>query len=338
MKDEKKEKRPFVFYDDYGNVIFNYPKIIKTAIFCGIVLVLLIVGRPFKIVGATERGIRYLFGAPDSVTLEPGINFHVPFVGKIKTWSISPNKLAINIPISDAGAISKDNQIIGVRVVVYWNYDESRIYDIAIGYSEKAIENLVASEVNSSTKTVIGSYTIFDLADNQSTIGDRVAQSISSKLASRPIRISQVNISNFEWSKDFDAQINATMKTAQQVKEAEQRANIAEQESKREIIESQARALANIAAAEGRLKTAELEAKAVEAKAEGDKNAKIAEGEGIQRYNQMVAQNLSVEIRLRELEIELEKAKRWDGRQVPTYVPLSPNGGIVTLPPAREFY
>ena len=312
------------------------PRLVKLGIGLFLLILILFLCWPVKVVKATERGIKYTFGKPDSSVLLPGIHARIPFAQSVKTWSIVPSKLAIDIPINDSGAISKDNQIIGARLVVYWQYDEDRIYDIATGYSEKAIHDLLASDANSSIKTVIGSYTIFDLADNQSIIGDRVTQLIRTHLATRPIKITQINISNFDWSKEFDAQINATMKAAQQVREAEQRANIAEQESRRQVIESQAKAQAEIAAAEGRLKTAELEAQARITRAAGERDAKIAEGEGIQRYNYLVAQNLNVEIRLRELEIELEKAKRWDGRQVPTYVPLTPSGAIVTLPSAQQ--
>jgi regulator of protease activity HflC (stomatin/prohibitin superfamily) len=253
-------------------------------------------------------------------------------IGSIKTWSIVPNKLAIDIPINNSGAISKDNQIIGVRLVVYWQYDEDKIYDIATQYSEKAIEQLLASEANSSIKTVIGTYTIFDLAANQTVIGDKVNELIQFHIVNRPIKIVQINISNFDWSSDFDKQINATMEAAQKVRQAEQLANIAEQENRRLAIEAEALAKAQIAKATGDLKEAELNAQAVIVRANAEREAKIAEGEGIQEYNNLITKNLQTEIRIRELEIQLERAKRWNGVEVPAYLPLNPAGGVVTLP------
>jgi regulator of protease activity HflC (stomatin/prohibitin superfamily) len=215
---------------------------------------------------------------------------------------------------------------------VYWQYDEDQIYTIATRYSEKSIENLLASEANSAIKTVIGTYTIFDLAANQSVIGDKVLQLIQSHIKDIPIQITQLNISNFDWSPDFDKQINATMEAAQRVRQAEQQANIAEQENRRLAIEAEAKAKAQIAKAEGDLREAELNSQARIVRANAERDAKIAEGEGVRQYNQLIAQNLQTEIRLRELEIELERAKRWNGVEVPTYLPLNPAGGIVTLP------
>ena len=306
--------------------------LIKSAVIALVVIAVLIVFNPASCVGATERGIRYAFSKPSDEILLPGIHFHVPLAGSVKTWSIVPAKLAIDIPIDSAGAISKDNQIIGVRLVVYWQYDEENIYTIATQYSEKSIENILASEANSAIKTVIGTYTIFDLAANQSVIGDKVLQLIQSHVSSRPIKITQLNISNFDWSPDFDKQINATMEAAQRVRQAEQQANIAEQENRRLAIEAEAKAKAQVAKAEGDLKEAELNAQARIVRANAEREAKIAEGEGVRQYNQLIAQNLQTEIRLRELEIELERARRWNGVEVATYLPLNPAGGVVTLP------
>jgi regulator of protease activity HflC (stomatin/prohibitin superfamily) len=178
----------------------QFRKLIKSAITALIAVVLVIVFNPASCVGATERGIRYTFNKPSEEILTPGVHLHVPLAGSIKTWSIVPNKLAIDIPIDSAGAISKDNQIIGVRLVVYWQYDEEDIYAIATRYSEKSIENLLASEANSAIKTIIGTYTIFDLAANQSVIGDKVSQLIQTHVKERPVEITQLNISNFDWS------------------------------------------------------------------------------------------------------------------------------------------
>jgi regulator of protease activity HflC (stomatin/prohibitin superfamily) len=320
--------------DRHGNTdrVLNTPKIMKLAISIAVAIIVLVVIWPFSIVNANERGIRYTFGEAQNTVLEPGVHLHAPIVGKIKTWKIVPNKLAIDIDIGSAGAISKDNQIIGTRLVMYWNYDAARIYDVATKYDDKAIENLLASSANSSIKSVIGRYTIFDLAANQETIGNAAAQLVKTQVTGYPVEITQLNISNFDWSSEFDQQIQATMNAAQQVRQAEQKANIAEQENRRLLIESEAKAKADIAASEGRLEVAKNDAETLREKANGERDAQISKGEGVQKYNSLVAQNLSIEIRLKELEIEKIRAEKWNGKQVPDYVPLNPAGGIVTLP------
>jgi regulator of protease activity HflC (stomatin/prohibitin superfamily) len=329
-------KKGFIYHvkDEFGdNVVrLNTPKIIRLACLVLGLAIIVFVGWPFSIINANERGIQYIFGEAMNEVLEPGIHAHAPVVGKIKTWKIVPNKLAIDIPIDNGGAISKDNQIIGARLIVYWNYDPERIYEAATKYTDQSIENMLASQANASIKTVIGSYTIFDLAANQETIGTKVLASMNTQTISYPILLTQLNISNFDWSSEFDQQIQATMNAAQQVKQAEQKANIAEQENRRLAIEAEAQAKASIAQAEGRLRTAELDSQAAVAKANGERDAAIARATGEAESYRLMQTTLQTQIRIRELDIEFERAKRWNGVEVPTYLPLTPAGGIVTLP------
>jgi len=334
MSDSGKEKKGIFYKDSDGDTQIIWPRFIGRIIIPVFLLIVFFVlgGCPVSFVGASQRGIRYLFGAAQEEVLEPGLQFKTPIFGRIRTWSLEPQKLSIDISIGDDGAISKDNQTIGIRMVAFWQYDADKLYTVATTYPGKSLENLIASQTNASTKTIIGRYTIFDLASMQAQIGNEILEIINSQLRNYPVSLTQLNISNFDWSLEFDKQITATMEAAQRVRQAEQNANIAEQEQRKLAIEAEAQSRAKIATAEGDLKRAELDAQSLMVKAEAEKNAQIARGEGISRYNQLIAQNLQTEIRLRELDIELEKAKRWDGRQVPNYVPLSPNGGIVTLP------
>ena len=111
----------------------------------------------------------------------------------------------------------------------------------------------------------------------------------------------------------------------QEVKKAEQDLKLAEQQAQKQVKEAEAKKAA-----------AEQEAEAELIKAQKAAEAKRVEADALAYYNAKVAQNYQVEIRLKELEIQLERAKRWDGRQVPEYVPLTAAGGIVNLPAARE--
>ena len=76
---------------------------------------------------------------------------------------------------------------------------------------------------------------------------------------------------------------------------------------------------------------AEQTAEAELIKAQKAAEAKRVEADALAYYNEKVAQNYQVETRLKELEIQLERAKRWDGREVPNYLPITAGGTIVDL-------
>lgn len=298
---------------------FDVKKLLKIVIPILVVILLVSFFNPITCVGASERGVRFKFGAAEDVVLQPGINYHVPIIGRISTWSIKPHTYDVNIPITDRGAISADNQIIGVEGKIVWNFDETKIVTIAKQYPNQAdLEEIIKNTSYAAIKSVIGKYTIFRLAESQTAISGEAFQNLKTMLSQYPIVITQFNVTNFDWSPEFDTQINATMQAAQQVRQAEQQANITEQQSRQRVIEADANAKAMESEANGRLIAARLNAE-----------AKIVEGEALAAYNASVAQNLSVQTRLKELEIELERAKRWNGKEVPDSAYIVPGTGAV---------
>jgi len=286
----------------------------------GVTLLIVAIGA-FTIIGPTDRGILHTLGKPSQEVLTPGLQFKLPLVQRIKKWTVVPKLYRVNVGIGDDGAITKDNQVIGATIRLQYAYDEARLYEAATKFDRSTIERGIEALSVASLKAVIGNYTIFDVAVNQDTIVRQVGSRIKDNIGQYPIIISQITLENFDWSDNFDKQIQETMAAAQKVKRAEQEANIAEQENKKKKIVAEATAQAAIAEAEGRYKAAELDAK-----------AEIERARGKSEANRMLQQNLAVEIKIRELDIEKLRAERWDGRQIPTYLPLNPAGGVVTLP------
>ena len=55
----------------------------------------------------------------------------MPFIEKIDKYSIEPNQLNMVIEPAVNGALTKDNQTIGLTMRIVWKYDEDKIVDIA---------------------------------------------------------------------------------------------------------------------------------------------------------------------------------------------------------------
>ncbi|MDR0644004.1 MAG: hypothetical protein LBG05_03675 [Treponema sp.] len=303
-------------------VHFLLGKVFKTAAIIIVLVLVIFIFNPITIIGASSRGVRLFLGAAEDKTLQPGVQFHAPLVGKIKVYSIQPKQVDVKIPVGANGAISKDNQTLGLFGMVFWAFDETRIPEIAKGYSEDGLRQIINDNVAVSLKTVIGSYSIFDIANHQDEIGKQAFTYLTEKTAQYPVKIIQLNISNWDWSEQFDAQIEETMKISQQVRKAEQELLVVEQETQRQIKEANAKRDAQIALAEGEKRKIELEAEARLIAAQKDAEAKIAEGQGIAEYNRLVAVNQAIEMRLRELEIQKIRAEKWDGREIPETVPF----------------
>lgn len=293
-----------------------------------VVLAFIFVLSAITCVKETDRGIMYTLGAAKASSaddiVQPGFHLRIPFGQSIKKWSIKPRSYDVEIDIANRGAISKDNQIIGMSGKVVWAFDPVKIHIIAREYpSTDDLIEIIKNTCYAASKEVIGKYTIFDLAANQATIQNAINENLVTQLGRYPIKVTQFNLTNFDWSKDFDQQIQATMNAAQQVRQAEQQANISEQQNRKQLIEAEAAAAASIAKAEGELKTAQIKAEAAK-----------AEAEGIAEANRIKAAPTAMEYQrlLWDYEVKMERAKHLaPGVEVPQYIPLAPNGSAAVI-------
>ena len=301
---------------------------IKRLIATGVVLVAIVVVcvNSCTVVSPNERGVKVTLGQVEGDVIQPGMKFHAPFITRIRKFRLEPKTYEVSFSCGSDGAITKDMQTVGSTVAVRYIYDEKRIMDIVTRYqNDQVIQGAMRDNVKASLKETVGQYSIYALVEKQNEVTSKVAQAMLTRMADYPIDISQTTITNWDWSDDFDKQIKETANRAQEVKKAEQDLKLAEQNAQKQVKEAEAKKAA-----------IEQEAEAALIKAQKEAEAKKVEADALAYYNSKVAQNYQVEIKLKELEIELEKAKKWDGRQVPEYVPLTAAGGIVNLPNAKD--
>ena len=272
-----------------------------------IVLAIITMINSCSIVQQRERGVKYVLGKVVGNVIQPGVTLHAPSV-------------------DNGGAITKDMQTVGTSVTVKYAYDESRIMDIATRYGDSVVESAMKSNIIASVKEVVGQYSIYELVEKQAEVTEKVAKSILARMHDYPITISQTTITNWDWSDDFDRQIKETANRTQQVKQAEQEANIAAANAQKLVRE-----------AEAKKQAMQLDAEAQLIKAENEAKAKKAEADGIAYYNSKVAQNMAVQQQQWKHEEQMAYYEKWNGTLVPQYVPLTAAGGIVNIPlPAQN--
>lgn len=284
----------------------------------GVLIFLMVAVNPFVIVGPTERGVKINLGQVIEEVLPPGVHFKTPFAEEIRTYSVVPVEIDYQILVGNDGAITKDNQTIGAQVILYYTYKADQIITLAKNYTRESLESIIGSSLKSAVKSVLGRYTIFDVAANQDKIRGEVFEEMKTYTASYPVIISQINLTNFDWADSFDRQIEETMIQAQKVQQTQQELQVAELESQKQVKQAQSARDAAIAQAEGEKQAAILRAE-----------AKAAEGDGVRRYNASIAANSALELRRLELEIEKIRAEKWDGRQVPETQVVVPGFGTI---------
>ena len=294
--------------------------IVKKIVIIAAAILLALICNPVSCVNASERGLKFRFGEVQNKVYNPGIVTHIPFIEEVKTYSIVPNKELVSIDVGKDGAITTDNQTVGTKFEVYWRLDEARLLEYAKSYSTERLAEIISMNTKSAIKTVIGSYTIFDLAAKQQETTGKVAKLILDNTAKYPVIIVDVKNTNYDWSDDFDEAIKTTQKLKQEVLQKEQDVSKQTLEYQKQVAEAEAQKKVVIANAEGQLEAAKLA-----------KEAKIAEGEGIKRYNELVAVNWNIELKKMELDIEKTRVEKWDGHYVSNnnYGPIPVQSGTI---------
>jgi regulator of protease activity HflC (stomatin/prohibitin superfamily) len=296
----------------------NYVKWIVISLIAFILLALL---NPFYKVSANEKGLLFNWGAVSDRIIEPGLHTKVPFMQKVKKISIQPIQLDQNVPVGGSGAITKDNQTIGSDMTIFYKFKPDQLPMMYSQYGTQKIGDIIGQTLKESFKAEIGNYTIFELATMQDQVRGNVFKRLQEKLINYPIEVTELQIINYDWSDDFDAQIKETMNRSQQVKQKEQEKLMAEQEAQKGVVQATAQKQIAITVAEGEKAAAQLNA-----------DAKALEGEGIKKYNQSVAVNWDIELKKMELEIAKIKAEKWNGVFVPNNmygpIPVNTTGGI----------
>lgn len=269
----------------------------------------------YAVIDPNERGIDVKLGQMQDEIIQPGLHWRTPFITETRKFRLEPKTYEVSFSVGADGAITKDMQTVGATVAVRYVYDETRIKDIVTLYAkDSVIENAMKDNVKASLKETTGKYSIYDLVAHQNEITTEVANAMLTRMSNYPIAINQTTITNWDWSDDFDRQIKETANRTQQVKQAEQEANIAAAQAQKLVKE-----------AEAKKQAAELDAQAEIARANGLAESKKIKADAQAYENQKIAQNLDVMKAQWDYEISKIRASKFNGVEVSNQSVYVPN-------------
>ena len=299
----------------------DMPKLITLGVRVVAAILLILALNPLVIVRSGYHGLKFTFGSVQKKELTPGINIRIPIIQEVKSIDIRPQQENMTIEVGTNGALTKDNQTVGSTMTFFFKYKPGELALMWQSFGSDQIAQIVSKSAAEAFKSVIGKYEIFDVPTKQTQIRNEVMKLVIERLANYPVDFTDLQILNYDWSESFDLQISQTMERAQKVKQATQDLLITEQNAQKQVKEAEAAKLATIAQAEGEKAAAILLAE-----------AKMAEGEGIRKYNESIEKNKALELEFRRLEIEKIKAGLWDGAYVPNNmygpIPVNTQGGV----------
>lgn len=241
----------------------------------------------FMSVKSVPQGMEYTverFGKYTN-TLTPGLNIIMPIIDRIGR-KLNMMEQVLDVPSQEV--ITKDNAMVRVDGVVFYQVMDAAKAAYEITYLDMAIINLVMTNI----RTVMGSMDLDELLSRRDEINARLLGVVDDATSPWGIKVTRIEIKDIAPPKDLVDSMARQMKA-----EREKRAQILEAEGMRqaEILKAEGLKQGAILDAEGRKEAAFRDAEARERLAEAEARATtmvseaIAKGD-VQAINYFVAQ------------------------------------------------
>lgn len=224
-------------------------KIIKKVV-VGIIsiIALLILISSFVIVQSGTRGVVLTWGAFHGTIFEPGFHFKFPLAQSVIKLNVQTNK----IEVERSEAYSHDLQVVDIHSVINYNLDPQAVGTVFAQYGLEFEGKVLTPNLEASVKQTIAKYTAEELLSKRSEVQDEIQNALKSSVPS-PFIITKYALVNEQFSKDFEAAIEAKQVAQQDAEKA-----------KNELTKAQIDAESRIATAKGEAEAIKIQAEAIQ--------------------------------------------------------------------------
>lgn len=277
------------FFDEHGN-----PRIVR-AVSTGVVVIALltIIMSSFGIVPTGYRGVMTRFGKIVGIAPE-GLAIFPPWE-RLNVFNVR----AETSKVEKAEGGTSDQQPVHVSLTVRYSVLPDKVSEVFEQYSRNGdLSSYVETATLETFKAVTARYTAPDLTLKRSNVSADITALLREKLFLYGAKVINVDMTDFAFSKEYMAAINAKTTEEQKKLAAVNKVLTVEAEQRAKVV------------------TAEAERDAAKATADGQayavREAARAQAEALRIQNAALRENKDV-LELRRIEVEMTKAQRWDG-------------------------
>ena len=258
-----------------------------------VVLIVLVMFWPLRTVPTGSRGVITVGGAIRGIENE-GFLLLAPWQ-RLDIFNIRAEQADIN----DAEGPTFDQQPVKASLTVRYSISPDKVAEVFEKYSHDGnLNNYVQTATQEVFKAVTVKYTAPDLIAKRAQVSSDISSALKTKLALYGAQVINIDMRNFAFSPSYMAAINEKVTQEQLRQAADNKLKTVEAEQKQKVA------------------IAEAEATALKAKADGEAYANLtvakAQAEALRAQNSALTQSKEV-LELRRIEVEMEKAKKWDG-------------------------
>ena len=176
------------------------------------ILVIVTLLNIFTTVPTGNVGVKTRFGKVQEDVIQEGLNVKSPFIEKIVLIDCKTKK----IELATEGS-TKDMQTVSVTIAVNYNVNKSvanRLYrDVGVDY--EAI--LITPAVHESIKSAMAQYTAEELITKRAEVSNKIQETLINKITERGFEITEFNLTNIDFSEEYDRAIETKAVKQQEV-------------------------------------------------------------------------------------------------------------------------
>ncbi|MCW1359874.1 prohibitin family protein [Campylobacter sp. US33a] len=228
-----------------------------------IIVLFLVLAKPFAIINEGEMGIKVTTGSYDPKPLKSGLHFFVPIIQKIiivdtrqrqmtytsqdSTSSIQTGAGIINK--SSISVLDKKGLTVLVNITIKYNLNPEQVSNTIANWNLNWEDKIIDPTVRNVVQSVIGQYTAETLPANRNAIADLIREEVTknvSSLVNKPVFLQSVELREIILPARVKEQIELVQIAQQEAVRAQQealrKAILAEGEANATIINSKAKA------------------------------------------------------------------------------------------------
>ena len=248
---------------------------------------------PLRTVPTGHRGVVTIGGSIRSIQNE-GFVLLAPWE-KLNIFNIRSEAA----DIKDAEGPTFDQQPVKASLTVRYSISPDKVGEVFERFSHDGnLDSYVQTATQEVFKAVSVKYTAPELVAKRATVSTDITAALKVKLAVYGAQVINIDMTNFAFSPSYMAAINEKTTQEQLRQAADNKFKTVEAEQKQKVA------------------IAEAEATALRAKADGEAYANLtvakAQADALRVQSAALAQSKDV-LELRRIEVELEKARRWNG-------------------------